>query len=128
MPKFSLKRMTALRDAELGAASPELAACMRRFIVAPPCILRPWSYGPEIFACWSVLEDPRSRTGIAYCETGFGPKCPWGLVWITDREADLDIGADSAWFLPLTDAFQDSWMAKDCRIQPAGIAPGGPAA
>jgi hypothetical protein len=79
-------------------------------LVEPIPILRHWSYGEgeQRYPCWSVLDHAPSSTGIAYCESGFGPKCPWGLVWLPGNERSKLMGDDSAWFPRFLDAYFDS--------------------
>jgi hypothetical protein len=44
--------------------------------------------------------------GIVYCEQGFGPRCPWGLIW---QDEDLpNMGPDSSWFSSLAEAAADA--------------------
>jgi hypothetical protein len=53
----------------------------------PNPVMRGWDYGTddEAYPCWSLLEHKASNTGIAYCESGFGPGSPWGLVFSGSR-------------------------------------------
>jgi hypothetical protein len=85
---------------------------IRELLVVPHAVERPWDYGlpGEAFTCWTVLEHPESNTGIAFCRRGFGPSCPWGLVFLSGPH--IDIGMDSGWFVSLEQAFRDS-MAWD---------------
>jgi hypothetical protein len=80
-------------------------------LVAPRLVSRRWDYGQsgEMFDCWIVLEHRESNTGIAYCSKGFGPKCPWGLLFLEGDEQVMSIGSDSAWYIKLEDAFRESW-------------------
>ena len=57
---------------------------IRELLVVPYPVERGWDYGAidEQYVCWTVLEHPASNTGIAFCEKGFGPSDPWGLVSI----------------------------------------------
>jgi hypothetical protein len=91
---------------------PNLAATLQPLLVEPAPILRDWDYGApgEQFVCWSVIEHPASNTGIAYCEQGFGPTSPWGLVFLSGSH--MSIGMDSAWYCSLEGAFRES-MAWD---------------
>lgn len=53
----------------------------------PTVTIRRWNYGrDERYRCWTVLRHPASDTGIAYCEHGFGPRSPWGLVLLQGDE------------------------------------------
>jgi len=85
---------------------------IRELMVPPYPVERDWDYGAlgERFVCWTVLEHHPSNTGIAFCEYGFGPRYPWGLVFLNGP--CLSIGMDSAWFASLEDAMRDS-MAWD---------------
>jgi hypothetical protein len=61
------------------------------------------------YPCWSVLEDDASRIGIAYCESGFGPGQPWGLVWLGGVEqTSMSMGMDSGRYSTFLDAVFES--------------------
>jgi hypothetical protein len=92
-----------------------LRAAILALLVPPRREDRAWNYGPvgATFPCWIVLEHLPSNTGIAYCEQGFGPGDPWGLLFLTGRR--LSMGMESQWFVTLEDAFRQS-MA--CDIPP----------
>jgi len=68
--------------------------------------------------CWTVLEHQPSGTGIAYCEEGFGPDFPWGLVFLSGPH--MSMGMDSAWFASLEDAVRKSpaWQGEDPPAYP----------
>jgi hypothetical protein len=53
---------------------------IRKMLVEPEVAFRAWDYGKpgEKYPCWTVLKHAASKTGIAYCEYGFGLRCPWG--------------------------------------------------
>ena len=53
-----------------------------------------------------VLKHQHSDTGIAYCEQGFGPSDPWGLVFLSGDH--MGIGMDSGWFSTLESAMRES--------------------
>ncbi|HXC54867.1 MAG TPA: hypothetical protein VNU97_06205 [Rhizomicrobium sp.] len=93
-----------------------ILANIRELLVEPAPILRDWDYGEkgEQFVCWTVLEHPASNTGIAYCESGFGPRCPWGLVFLTGDY--ISIGQDSGWFENFLDAYFESYASTDLAI------------
>lgn len=77
-------------------------------LVTPHCVFLDWDYGEpgEQYPGWMVIEHAKSDTGIAYCEHGFGPECPWGLVGL--QPSDRSMGMDSGWFRTLEEAFGDS--------------------
>ena len=81
---------------------------IKELLVEPKPVSRALDYGTlnERFICWTVVEHPPSNTGIAYCDRGFGPAYPWGLVFLSGPHTS--IGMDSAWFASLEEAFRDS--------------------
>lgn len=108
----------ALVENELaGICDARVVQHIRSLLVAPKAVLRLWNYGEddEAYPCWSVLDHVRSSTGIAYCEHGFGPGRPWGLVGLAGF-ADQSLGMDSGWFSTFTDAFFESTAATDLPI------------
>lgn len=90
---------------------------VRTLLVQPISIVRAWDYGAsdEAYPCWSVLEHPKSNTGIAYCEQGFGPASPWGLVFLTGTE-HMSIGMDSGWYACFLDAYFESQASAELPI------------
>jgi len=115
-----------MRSAEIATAvdedlanlrDPRVLASIKALRVTPPTPIRlGWDYGApgETFDGWLVLSDPGQRTGIAYCDQGFGPKSPWGLIGI--GEASPSMGMDSGWFRRFMDAYFDSFSATDLPI------------
>ncbi|TQV83609.1 hypothetical protein [Denitrobaculum tricleocarpae] len=87
---------------------PELAEAIRASLVLPRLESREWDYGEEgqTYPCWIVVEHKESNTGIAYCEQGFGPSSPWGLLVLEGPHRNM--GTDAAWFRFLGDAVQES--------------------
>jgi len=71
-----------------------------------------WDYGNEVFECFVVFKDMETDTGIVYSEFGFGPKNPWGLVFLSKMHS----GMDSGWFGNLFDCFMDTMAAADLPI------------
>jgi len=111
--------LKALVDTELGRLSDlRVLGHVRKMLVEPKAVLRGWDYGEigQKFPCWEVLNHAASNTGIAYCEYGFGPRCPWGLVWIGDDESHRTIGMDSSWFASFWDAYFESLAATELDI------------
>jgi hypothetical protein len=107
-------------DAELQHVSDERVATHIRGLLADPYIeLRNWDYGApgEQFPCWVVLAHRKSNTGIAYCEHGFGPSSPWGLITLNaDDPMDMSIGMDSGWFPTFLDAYFESFAPTELPI------------
>jgi hypothetical protein len=103
---------------ELGTvADQRVQAHVRSLLVEPTPILRDWDYGQprQQYACWGVLNHDPSNTGIAYCEEGFGPQRPWGLVHLSGEDR-MSIGMDSGWFETFMDAYFDSFAPTDLPI------------
>jgi hypothetical protein len=96
----------------------DLVALIKRLRVATRSEDRPWDYGAkeQTFPCWIVLEHRESNTGIAYCSSGFGPRDPWGLLFLTGPHTSM--GMDCGWFACLEDAVRGS-MAWD-GVDPPG--------
>ena len=88
---------------------------IRGLLIEPRMVLRDWDYGPpgQQYPCWIVFEDDREGTGICYCESGFGPRCPWGLMWLPGNDA---MGMDCSWFTTFLDAYFDSFSAANLPI------------
>lgn len=101
-------------EAELARISePSTVALIRSLLVQPRCEQRPWDYGEpgQTYPCWIVAEHPASNTAFAYCEHGFGPRCPWGLLACSGEF--LNMGMDSSWFSSLEDCVRDSFAWPD---------------
>jgi hypothetical protein len=100
-------------EAEINRISqPELVTRIRELLVPIRCEQREWDYGDPglTYPCWIVAEHAASNTAIAYCEQGFGPSSPWGLLAI--RGEHMSIGMDCGWFISLEEAVRDP-MAWD---------------
>src|SRR6266478_5665200 len=98
-------------------SQPDLVQAIRGLLVPPRCEHRPWGYGApgQTYPCWIVAEHRPSNTAIAFCESGFGPSSPWGLLLLSGSH--LSLGMDSQWFISLEQAFRDS-MAWDGKNPP----------
>ena len=113
--KINAETIKTMIDGELVPVSDQrVVQHIRKLLVEPKSILRNWDYGApgQQFNCWDVLKDTASSTGIAYCEEGFGPRNPWGLVWLesaSDRPQSL--GMDCSWFPTFLDAYFDSFAS-----------------
>lgn len=108
-----LKRLIA---EELETVADErVRAHVRGLLVEPEPILRGWDYGKPgaQYVCWAVLNHDRSDTGIVYCEEGFGPKSPWGLVTLSGKDS---MGMDSSWLRTFLDAYFESMASADLPV------------
>jgi hypothetical protein len=110
--------LTELVESELAALDDaRVTAHVRRLLVPPNPVMRDWDYGTEdeAYPCWSVLEHMATNTGIAYCERGFGPSSPWGIVFLAGTEY-RSIGMDGGWFPHFLDAYFDSKAAAELPV------------
>jgi hypothetical protein len=109
--------LKTLIEVELATLSDvRVVAHIRAMLVEPHVLLRGWDYGEpgQQYPCWMVLMDDRSGGEIAYCEYGFGPRCPWGLV--SSAKEYQSMGMDSGWYTSFLDAFFNSFACVDLPI------------
>jgi hypothetical protein len=102
---------TLVRD-ELGrTADARVTTHIRSLLIEPTPASRDWDYGVkgQQYVCWNVLEHRPSNTAIAYCQNGFGPKAPWGLVALEGPH--MSMGMDSGWFTTFLQAYFESVVA-----------------
>lgn len=87
---------------------PELVDAIRALLVPPRCELRAWDYEKQnqSYRCWIILELRDSNVCIAFCEEGFGPSHPWGLLFKSGPH--MDMGMNSQWYRSLEEAYLDS--------------------
>jgi hypothetical protein len=118
--------LKALVDDELARmAEARVTSHIRSLLTEPKPVLRDWDYGEkgQQYVCWTVLEDHASNTGIAYCESGFGPRAPWGLIWLEDSS----IGMDSCWYTTFLQTYFESKAAtllpiwRVFKTEPSGV-------
>jgi hypothetical protein len=104
--------LKALVESELaGISDGGVLARVRTMLVEPEVILRSWDYGNagERYPCWTVLRVPPPRGfDIAYCQHGFGPAFPWGMV----SADELTLGNDGGWFETLLDILSSSGLLR----------------
>ena len=113
------QKLNGLVDAELQRLTDErVKAHIQRLRVEPIVVMRAWDYGleNERYPCWTVLRHDRFRTDIAFCEYGFGPKHPWGLVSTSADEPGGSMGMDSAWYDTFLEAVFESSAVTDLPI------------
>jgi len=104
-------------DLELDRLSDErVLKHIRHHLIHAKVVMRDWQYGMvgQKYPCWTVLEHSSSNTGIAYCEEGFGPDYPWGLVSLSGTDASM--GMDTGWFKSFLDAYFDSKPVTELPI------------
>jgi len=108
-----------IQDEVTTLSDTRVVAQIKKLFVEPRVVLRNWDYGErgQQYPCWIVLDDPaQPYSAIAFCEFGFGPTCPWGLISSGDTVSDLAMGMDSGWFLTFLDAYFASWAATELPI------------
>ena len=110
-----LKLLTANEIARVSDS--RVIAHVQALLVEPHIVLHDWDYGEpgQQFPCWMVLDDPKTGAKIAYCEHGFGPAYPWGLVGPVSTPRP-SIGMDCAWYTRLLDAYFESFAAAELPI------------
>jgi hypothetical protein len=109
-------QVSALVETELARISdPMTSALIRTLLVAPRCEPRPWDYGaPDTkYPCWIVAEHAPSGTAFAYCEEGFGPSFPWGMLSISGEH--LNMGMDCGWYESLEEVVRESFTWPESR-------------
>ncbi len=123
----SAEILRGLIQGELATVSDtRVLAHIQGMLVEPYAVLRDWDYGEpgQQYPCWTVLEDSHSGAGIAYCEYGFGPRTPWGLV--SSEDGQQSMGMDCGWFMTFMEAFFDSFASIELpiwrvfRVEPDG--------
>jgi len=118
--------LKALIEDELArVADARVTSHIRSLLTEPKPVFRDWNYGAkgQQHVCWILLEHHASGTGIAYCEDGFGPKTPWGLISLN---SDASMGMDSGWFTTFLRAYLESAAAdlpiwRVFKTEPSGI-------
>ena len=96
--------ITALVESELARFRfNDVKEAFEKTLTAPERQEREWEYGPggTSFECW-VVARVSHEWGIAYCQFGYGPSSPWGVVNLHDQTY---FGPDSCWYARLEDAF-----------------------
>src|ERR1043166_8620986 len=107
------RSLKTLIETELSTVSDaRVVAYIRQMLIEPHMVLRDWDYGEpgQQYPCWMVLKGTEGSTGceIAYCEFGFGPRSPWGLVSSGNDPQERAMGMDSGWFPTFLEAFFES--------------------
>jgi hypothetical protein len=75
---------------------------LRTVLVPLQMLSLKWEYGKpdERFECWLVGMSSDGQKRLLYCDCGFGPTYPWGIV---SNDSDW-LGMDSQWHEALEDA------------------------
>jgi hypothetical protein len=113
------KTLKALVEDELARLTDaRVTTHIRSLLIAPTPVLRDWDYGApgQQYVCWNVLEHHPSNTGIAYCESGFGPRNPWGLIFLAGSPSGGSMGMDCSWYTTFLGAYFESFAVADLPI------------
>ena len=103
--------MSAMHDVRV-------VAYVGSLLITPPRpLLLGWVYGAseDVFEGFLVLDHPKSGTAIAYCQQGFGPATPWGLI-STTHGLPPSMGMSDGWYPRFVDAFFQSKASTDLEI------------
>lgn len=103
-----------VQDQMMKIKDPFVKSALEEILIEPCIHIREWDYGTngEEFECWTIAVDHFADTSLIYCEYGFGPECPWGLVFSSMSH----FGMDSSWFTSLEDCFLESRTAAELPI------------
>ena len=107
-----------LLEAEIATIHDDRVVTQIRMLLVEPSVKeRKWDYGSkgQTYPCWSVMEHPSSDTSIVYCQQGFGPRAPWGLVARIEGSDD-SMGMDSGWFSSFLEAYFGSFAPTNLPI------------
>jgi hypothetical protein len=92
-----------LVDAELSIVV-ELSRreALRATVIHPKAVRLKWNYGKpgQQFQCWVAARSENSQQYIVYCDQGFGPAYPWGIVGASEDS----MGMDGQWHIGLEHA------------------------
>jgi hypothetical protein len=111
--------LRAMIEAELRALNDAAALpFIKERLIEPRVVMREWDYGApgQQYPCWTIFEDRAWDLAIVYCEEGFGPQRPWGMVWIGNSGRPTSMGMDSGWYPTFVGAFLDSQVATELPI------------
>jgi hypothetical protein len=110
--------LSGLVELELAALDDHRVITHIRILLrTPEAQMRAWDYGNpgDAYPCWVVLAHRLSNTGIAYCESGFGPRSPWGLLSLEGTH-HMSMGMDSGWFEHFLDTYFESPASSELPI------------
>ena len=107
---MAITREQLIRELEgetAAVADFKLRGNVQAILIEPVLMSCAWDYGVpgETYPCWKVAENQKRGVGIVRCDQGFGPRAPWGLVWL--REPIPAMGQDSGWFSTFREAAAD---------------------
>lgn len=110
---------------------PERRRALAALLVEPREEWREWDYGEpgEGFTYWVVGEAPERGVLLAYCDRGFGPVAPWGILF-ADMPGQVSpephtLGMDAQWNWYLEEAFVRAglWEEPTAPAEPWTLPP-----
>jgi hypothetical protein len=110
---MQLAEFQSLFDSELEKIDQQaVVECIEKFRIPPRLQYLNWDYGEEgqQYPCWIAVEDPGTGTAVVFCQQGFGPQYPWGLVSIEGPYQSM--GTDYQWFVTLEEAVRDAMFSE----------------
>jgi hypothetical protein len=76
---------------------------LRAIVVNPYMELREWDYAENTkYQCWIIAEPKNDNYVFAFCNKGFGPNAPWGII---KKDIHGSMGPDACWYTYLDDLF-----------------------
>jgi hypothetical protein len=114
MPDRSIDEITILVQAELVKITDEvILAGLKSFLIQPRTEMRDWCWHKPTrnFPIWVIAESQKHDYGVAYSDYGFGPACPWGLIFLSHG----DFNADYCWYHTLKDAYTESRLIEEYK-------------
>lgn len=120
-------RIQDLVAKELGRIEdPRRVDFLRTLLVTPRREEREWDYGVPgtRYPYWIVAEACDCGLLLVYCEHGFGPEMPWGILFTKDPDA-ATLGMDAQWSWYLAEAFVRSglWQGTIRENEPWNLPP-----
>lgn len=91
---------------------PARCSALAAILVEPRVEEREWLYSrdPVRYPYWVVAESVEQKILLVYCEQGFGPSFPWGVLYTGDHPMDQTLGMDAQWNWYLEEAFWRSGL------------------
>jgi hypothetical protein len=95
-----MRRLVDGEFASIGDSSRR--AELRSTLVSPQALSLAWDYGTpgEQFECWLIGFSKEGKKRLIYCDRGFGPAYPWGIVGAKED----GMGMDCQWHVGLEHA------------------------
>ncbi|HEY2840193.1 MAG TPA: hypothetical protein VGJ26_13645 [Pirellulales bacterium] len=86
----------------LTIVDPSRREALKERLVSPQPLSLKWGYGApdERFQCWLIGFSKDGKLRLVYCDQGFGPEYPWGIVGASQdwmgMDCDWHVGLEHA--------------------------------